>query len=193
MAKRIISAMALSLFLMVCTQISAQDVGKEIVGLWHFDEGEGIDVKDSSGNDNHGKIRGVGGAIWIKGIAGAALEFDGTNDVEVPSSESLCFDGPITIEAWIKTSFQEGGRIVFKNRYDGAHDVGYSLVIKNKIIRFSLSKGEEYGYTSNFVKSEIEVTDDKWHYIVGTYDGSVMKLYIDGKLDLDAQVLYEGG
>lgn len=59
-----------------------------VVGSWHFDEGEGIIVYDSSGYLNDGTIHG---ATWTTyGAYGGALEFDGTDDyVEVPDSDSL--------------------------------------------------------------------------------------------------------
>ncbi|MFQ6061937.1 MAG: hypothetical protein ACE5J9_02015 [Methanosarcinales archaeon] len=56
-----------------------------MVAEWHFDEGSGNIVKDTSGNGNDGTIHG---AIWTTGISGKALRFDGNNDyVEVQHND----------------------------------------------------------------------------------------------------------
>src|SRR5262245_2135547 len=69
-----------------------------LIAYYTFDEGSGVDLKDSSGNANNGKV--VQGNIiaspdhptppWVMGVWGKGLRFDGTDDwVRVPSSMSL--------------------------------------------------------------------------------------------------------
>ena len=48
-----------------------------LVAEWHFDEGAGSILKDSSGNGNDGVIYG---ATWVDGKYGEALSFDGVDD-----------------------------------------------------------------------------------------------------------------
>ena len=48
-----------------------------LVAEWHFDEGAGSVVEDSSGNGNDGVIYG---ATWVEGKFGKALSFDGVDD-----------------------------------------------------------------------------------------------------------------
>ena len=48
-----------------------------LVAEWHFDEGSGSVVEDSSGNGNDGVIYG---ATWVDGKYGNALSFDGVDD-----------------------------------------------------------------------------------------------------------------
>lgn len=75
------------------------EVTGDIAGLWHFDEGSGTTVMDSSGNGNNGSIYG---ANWTTGKIGSAIYFNGTNDyVEIPDDSSLDITGNITIIAWI--------------------------------------------------------------------------------------------
>lgn len=49
-----------------------------LVAHYTFEEGGGRVLRDHSGNGNHGKI--LGGAKWVKGAWGTALEFDGRDD-----------------------------------------------------------------------------------------------------------------
>jgi len=70
-----------------------------LVAEWHFDEGSGSVLKDSSGNGNDGVIYG---ATWVEGKYGKALSFDGVDDyVEVIESKSSRPE-TITIDSWIK-------------------------------------------------------------------------------------------
>jgi hypothetical protein len=93
--------------LIVITVLSIMPAGVQaqsddgLVAEWHFDEGEGSVLKDSSGNGNDGVIYG---AIWVDGKYGGALSFDGVDDyVEVPDAPQLSGGGKdLTIEAWIK-------------------------------------------------------------------------------------------
>ena len=70
-------------------------------GYWSFDEGSGVAAQDSSGNGNHGAIKGA--VSWTEGKSGSALSFNGGSDrVLVPDAASLDITDQITIAAWIK-------------------------------------------------------------------------------------------
>ena len=43
---------------------------KGLVGYWSLDEGQGQAVRDASGMNHHGRIKG--GAKWVRGRQGAA-------------------------------------------------------------------------------------------------------------------------
>ncbi|MBI4978933.1 MAG: LamG domain-containing protein [Spirochaetes bacterium] len=85
--------------------LSAVDVygaDEGLVGYWSFDEGDGIVVKDLSGNANYGLVNG--NARWSEGVAGTALDCDGTStSVDCGSGKSLTKERrQQTIEVWIK-------------------------------------------------------------------------------------------
>ncbi len=75
-------------------------------GIWHLDEsywnGTSKEVKDSSGNNNHGRaINGT--TLSSNGKSGNSGYFDGYNDyIDVPSSWTLNITDAITLEAWVK-------------------------------------------------------------------------------------------
>ena len=90
------------------------------VALWHFDEGTGVYVQDSSGNGNHGTLQNMSVSSWVNTEFGKGLRFDGDNDhVKIPHSEDLNLGNQFTIEAWVKK--EEDSRyqaILSKGTYD---------------------------------------------------------------------------
>ena len=95
----VVALTAMLLAFLVAATAGALD--EDIVLYFRFDEGEGNEVVDQSGNGNDGMIQG--NPAWVEGMAGTALEFNGTDDyVEAPNSATLNITGAVTILAWIK-------------------------------------------------------------------------------------------
>ncbi len=92
------------------------------LALYHFDEGQGDKLIDSSGNNHHGKIVG---AKWVASPGGKsnetpsngsgyALQFDGDDYVEA-KSVPLTRDQEITIEAWARQDANDTGVVAAVN------------------------------------------------------------------------------
>ncbi|RLI21210.1 hypothetical protein DRO54_04330, partial [Candidatus Bathyarchaeota archaeon] len=119
------------------------------------------------------------GSFFRPGKLGNAGYFDGVDDyVEVPDSPSLNITDAITIEAWVKTVAGDGGSntfFVFKgpltNNF-GDYSIGSSL------------QGDTACFILNNYDGHLStpITTDIWHHIVGTYDKTNMKIYVDGVL-----------
>ena len=78
------------------------------IGLWGFDDDGGDTARDSSENEHDGEL--VGNPKWVEGKFGGALEFDGSNHVDMGNAESLQFDGDVTIVFWAKPENVAAGR-----------------------------------------------------------------------------------
>jgi len=141
--------------------------------------GSGTHLNDYSGNSNDGTING---ADWLKipYMGSYALEFNGSSDYVSGSLGSITT--VMTVSAWIKTDgsgmsgnwggiVSDGGILAFQKwqlRRD--NDNVYEFVWDNQ------------SYTSSAYTDATNIEDDEWHHIVGVYDGSQMKLYVDGIL-----------
>ena len=90
------------------------------VALYHFNEGTGTNVTDSSDYGNDGIIHN---ATWTDGISGNALNFDGVDDyVEIADDDSLDLTTGATLEAWVKTNTLTDCHTIFAKRNDkGEH------------------------------------------------------------------------
>jgi parallel beta-helix repeat protein len=179
-------AMLLMLFVIVMpAMVENASASNGLGGIWHFEEGTGTVAYDSSGNGNHGTV--YGGAIWIDGKIGKALEFDGINDyVNVPDSNSLDITGKITLEAWIYpytvTTMQV---IVQKYNYSGPpYNGAYYLEVggygyNNKVL-FGLSHN---GYNFYYILSNTNIAANTWTHVAATSNGTHMIIYINGIKD----------
>ena len=68
------SLLTIAVFLSLPALLAGAD--PNTVAVWSFEEGQGDQVLDASGNGHHGKI--VDGAKWSpNGKFGGAMEFDG--------------------------------------------------------------------------------------------------------------------
>ncbi len=154
---------------------------EDIVGYWRFDEGSGVTVSDASG---HGNIGTVYGASWVDGTSGAALSFDGSDDfVEVPYSSSLDFEA-LTWSAWVKLdAFRiEGCGVVSKAwTVDYAGEWSGSIRPDGRIGFTILTDSGRVDLAGSTVLSP-----GTWYHVAGTYDGSVMRVYVNGVEDGNA-------
>ena len=155
-----------------------------LVGLWHFDEGEGDTAYDSSGTipPNDGTVYG---ADYVDSPMGQALSFGGSDYVYVPDSESLDITRA-TLEAWIKPSMstQTGcARIVFKGTNSPFKPL-YFLAYDGSGTRMRMVVFiGGCGLRKTAISATALTDTEKWYHIAGTYDGEEVKIYIDGFLE----------
>ena len=111
--------------------------------------------------------------FWATGIApGNALDFDGINDY-VNLGNTFSFPGttPFTIEGWVNRKTTVGGTIFGK--YNQSGDEYYLSVNTDGTVVF---------YRNQTITSTKTIPEGKWSHLAATYDGTTMKLYIDGEL-----------
>ena len=149
----------------------------KLSGMWLLDEGQGKIAGDLSENGNDGEIFG---AKWVDGRFGKALDFDGKDDyVEVPDAEGLDAISQITVVTWVK--------------YDQSPPQNYSPVGKESDYRFIIAPGGEEGhfviatdnnnwYSDGTVAHGGSITTGEWHHLAGTYDGKLVRFFVDGWL-----------
>ncbi len=137
-------------------------------------------AKDSIGS-NHGTLQN--GASLATGMIGQAFSFDGINDsVNIPAASSLNVGAQATFAFWMRPDPSNPmnaccqGLVVRDNM---------SIEIANPFgvpvgIIFGASNGGTNVHTSDVVGTGFPVTAGQWHHVVGTYDGTAVRLYVDG-------------
>ena len=168
-----------------------------LVAEWHFDEGAGIALKDSSENGNDGYIYG---AKWVDGKYGKALSFDGVDDrVNLPPLINGLTD--VSSIFWIKTT-DETATVI-----SGAN----SNVFNEYLIDWDETK-EPHPHIAVHIKNKgyriflnnNAITDGNWHHLGCVRSGSQVTIYLDGEiqdtqtyaddhLEIDENGLWLGG
>ena len=146
-------------------------------GVWHLAEDpNAVGANDSTSNNNDGTGSTMESGDLAIGKTGLNLDFLSNDYIEVADATSLKPDY-ITVSAWIKTDSVDGEAIVSKTEAGGYllsawyPDTDY-LYFTNRI------DGTYYSASS----SKALVNDSTWHYVVGTYDGANVQIYVDGIL-----------
>ncbi len=145
---------------------------------WRF-EGTG-DALDSIG-DNDGVF--VEDATRGSGVNGSALVVGGRDDyVSVPDGADLDLLEEGTIEAWINMdSYLSYSGIVHKGEENDWSDEAYTLQFYNtrKVLLGILNEdGDDVT-----LESTTYLADDTWYHLVGTWDASSLKIYVNGALE----------
>jgi len=103
-----------------------------------------------------------------------ALAFDGDYNVVEVQNNLLLNPSNISIEAWIYSDQdQSWAPVVIKNDWSG-DDIGYGMYIDNDYVYFFVDN-----YSDNV---EAQLMYGEWTHVAGTYDGTEMKIYINGVL-----------
>lgn len=132
--------------------------------------------RDLSGNGNHGTMIGFDNT---SGYMGGKIKFDGINDVINLGMINYDFGNQFTLSIVLKMTAEKKLQEFFGN-WESA-GIGLS---NSTAGNFGIT-----GYLVNSYQSVVTTTgidSNTYHTIVGTYDGTTMKLYIDGKLDKQA-------
>ncbi|MEA3225310.1 MAG: LamG domain-containing protein, partial [Planctomycetota bacterium] len=154
-----------------------------LVGYWSFDDIQGTVVRDQSGTGNDGAING--NPLSIEGPFGKALQLDGISDyVDCGNAESLNITEKLTVSAWVKTvdaGEPAAGQMGGQNHYVSKHN-SYQFKHRTNLLIFAIWDGGPHATRISIDNS----FNGEWRHIVGTYDGSVLKTYVDGALEGEA-------
>lgn len=122
------------------------------------------------------------GQVYEQGILGQAFSLDGQNRyITAPDSPSLSLTGALTLEAWIKISSNNRQQAIIE-KYDVPAPNGYFLRItdggkvqSSVCNAATCSQPPAIGVTT--------VSTGIWHHVAGVYDGTTIKVYLDGVLE----------
>ncbi len=152
-----------------------------VIAHWTFDEGGGDSAFDKSGNGNHFKL--LNGVQWIDSKNGTALVFDGIDD------KGLCADQPIqtgmsalSIEAviWVEHhAATKWGPVIGKWGPGSSEDDSWALDVD----RYGPygGHGVVVGNTTKHINGTTPIPIQRWIHLVYTWNGTKMKLYLNGR------------
>ena len=116
--------------------------------------------------------------LLISDVRGGMYDFNATGDYIDASSTAVGLpqgNAPFTVEAWVKTSQTSIGNFISWGRRSNNNRAGFA--VRNSRLAFI---GQSNDYTGNTI-----IADGEWHHVTIAYDGTVMRFYVDGILDIN--------
>lgn len=87
----------------------------------------------------------------------------------------------ISVEAWVQIDrTQKWGGIIGAIQDNGSYERGWLLGYNETKFYFALASEKTQRLT--YLNSSMEYAPGYWYHVVGTYDGKVLKIYLDGEL-----------
>lgn len=139
-------------------------------------------IVDLSGNNDNGLL-GNGTVANIPAYDfynKGTLRFDGANDYVFLSNSQLNISSTITVEAWVKYNAQGGYNA---RSYSVITCKGYpwTWLLEDQSGQFNFRISTSVTADSN-ANSSYSHGLNTWNHVVGTYDGTSQKIYVDGVL-----------
>ncbi|WP_145944014.1 LamG-like jellyroll fold domain-containing protein [Fuerstiella marisgermanici] len=153
-----------------------------VTGQLAFWSGDG-DANDSIGA-NHGTLGP--GASYDSGVNGQAFRFTrvnaaGISGVEVPVTTDIlqpAVTNRITMAAWVNWDGASGENSIIRTPVGASPWDFYALTVHNDgavFARVTSGTGSQ-----NFTGTGNVLTPNQWHHVAATYDGTAIRIYIDG-------------
>jgi PKD repeat protein len=147
---------------------------------WRLGEQSGTVLKDSTGINNGTTGSGVtwGAEGAIIGDSDTAARFSGTTNGRASGATKLWRDNTFSVEAWVKTTSTQGGKIVGFGSSATGNSSNYDRHVYMNAsgqILFGV-----YPNASRTINGPKAYNDGQWHHVVATMGSAGMALYVDG-------------
>jgi hypothetical protein len=156
-------------------------------GYWRLGDTSGTTAAAKSGavtgTYTNGPLLGIGGAV---GDADTSVTFDGSNDyVSFGDNFDQTGTTSFSVECWVyPTAAATANYPVLVGKYTGT--AGWNLylessaeLIPNAVTFERAASGSDYAGSQN---TSTALQLGRWYHVVATYDGSTMKVYLNGVL-----------
>lgn len=151
-----------------------------VVAIWLMDEGNGKEIKDSSGNKHTGEF--FGNPEWTNGKIGKGIRFHGAPDhIEVPDPDHKLTPKHITMVAWVNLDNVTGTHSILE-QYDWAGNLGAHCW---RTVDTAVFWAPIWGVDSIIAQGGT-LKAGQWMHVAATYDGQDAKAWINGEVAVTA-------
>lgn len=169
-----------------------------LLGYWSLNGKDSTDkFYDTSGNANNGYATNTAtSTILAPGRIGQGIAIPSTGGISMGDVSSMNSLTTLSTSAWVKTtSTGSVSHILDKSSCsqttgDGPFELGMNITAPNTdVAEFAIYKngGSPSLYSVRSTQTGL-INNGKWHHLTGTYDGSLLSLYIDGALSSTTSV-----
>jgi len=154
----------------------------DIVAHWAMDEGNGVNVVDSSGNGFDGTAVN---AVWVSGQSGKALDFNGSDStVALPVSAFASIDKEVSLSMWVLGDVtQPRDDVTFRaTDVSGNRVLNIHLPWGNSSIYWDAGNSGGATYDRIFKAAPASAFQGKWNHWVFTKNAisGDQKIYLNG-------------
>jgi RHS repeat-associated protein len=153
--------------------------GPAPAGLWPLDEVTGTTAVDVYAG-RHGTASGAITRGRAGGVdqAATAYGFDGSSGkVTIPFNKTAWgLTTPLSMSAWFKTSYQGAARRTIVRNSHSATGFWLAYAPAPNVLEAVVFTGSQGRVTV----PAAAYTDGRWHHVASTYDGTILRLYLDG-------------
>ena len=161
------------------TSITPIEISRPLLAHWQFDEqfGNGCLDAGGGGHDAAPEKTRAPGFQRTQGLFSGALRFSGNHKLQVTRKLPLAELEKISLSAWTVPTDLSVYREIFRKE-DGDDRVLFSFQHDGTILSLGLNIN---GYVECDATIDPElVLDGNWHHCAATFDGQVMRVYLDG-------------
>ncbi len=153
-----------------------------LVAYYKFDDGSGSNATDSSGNSLHGNITNLtSDALWVPGVRGRALSFDGqSNYVNISFGQKMNLTNAVTVEFWFYGIAPGNFSTIFLSKGNYTKSATASFW-------FGYQNDSDLNFFVNNVSlaptawtGAVHISERTWVHVAGVYNGSNASLFING-------------
>lgn len=160
--------------------------GSAPIGVWHFDEGSGTVVADSSGNGHHATL-GAGAVLSPHvGRVGGSAAFDGSGGAASTSSALVDTTKSFTVSAWVRLAANGTGAYRGIVSQNGTRQKGFMLYYSpaSQNWAFGMNVADVDVASGGRVYGTQPVRTEVWTHLAGTYDSfnGQIRLFVNGHL-----------
>ncbi len=154
------------------------DADQSLLAHWTFNEPMGETCRDVTGHGCDAALQGTpSGAERTTGISDGALAFKGNHRLLCGQKPAFGPLPQISLSAWVQPNAFDRYNEIFRKE-DGNNRVLFSFQEDGKVLALGLNIG---GYVECDAKLDPkQVLDGAWHHCAATFDGQVMRVYLDG-------------
>jgi hypothetical protein len=161
----------------------SQIVDPNLVGWWKLDG----NADDSSGYGNHGVENGS--PLYVDAVYDLGIDFDGVNDyINCGNAPRLNVNTNITVACWVKGPLGQSWSPFVSKR--GEDSLGWKLRRQGGTNNACFTLRGTSGADDQ--QGNININDNEWHHVAGTYNGAQRNLYVDGQLDTGGSLAETG-
>jgi hypothetical protein len=161
-------------------------LSKGLVGCWMFNEGAGSIAHDMTKHGLHGALTNmasnVQGSGWGGSKSGGGMHFDGTDDY-ITIADNALLDLPSAGSVVVSFNCRSQGgaeSVLNKGAYTTSRFNQYFMDWKwGDVTHMEIVVGD--GSTSQSVATGASLTVDTDYQVIGTWDGTNLTIYVNGK------------